>query len=81
MTNENVTKALNSMEKAMKTGKGQNNKKRDKVSLEVLMKKRENSAKLLARWRKQRASCERKVKKYRLFKRQFSAQLAQAAGR
>lgn len=46
-----------------------------KANVQELLKKKERISHLLSQWRKRKASCERKVKKYRTFKRKFSEEI------
>jgi len=44
-------------------------------NVELLLKKKQRVNFLLSQWKKRRASCERKIVKYRMNKRKFSQEL------
>jgi len=61
------------------TQKNENVKANENVSVELLTKKKLRMNALLQQWKRRKLSAERKIKKYRQFKKQYSTELSSLA--
>lgn len=52
---------------------GENNKK---VSVEVLIRKRENATNLLSKWKRKVQSAQKKIKRYKMNKKKFTKEIS-----